>query len=171
MVEAVRLHFKDVSITPTNFYFEKFNNAAAPADSPAASAEESAAGTYEIGEEHLPVTESDAQFDARMALELGAMELTIGRLTPAQLTEYRILAENSAASIDRDHFTDAAAFTETNALFHDFLFRCTGNEVLLPGIPPSRGHTTDEPSAPHRRLGGRTCRGGSLTNRACIRAE
>ncbi|WP_075834578.1 MULTISPECIES: benzoate 1,2-dioxygenase electron transfer component BenC [unclassified Rhodococcus (in: high G+C Gram-positive bacteria)] len=131
MVEAVRLHFKDVSITPTNFYFEKFNNAAAPADSPAASAEESAAGTYEIGEEHLPVTESDAQFDARMALELGAMELTIGRLTPAQLTEYRILAENSAASIDRDHFTDAAAFTETNALFHDFLFRCTGNEVLL----------------------------------------
>lgn len=43
MVEAVRLHFKDVSITPTNFYFEKFNNAAAPADSPAASAEESAA--------------------------------------------------------------------------------------------------------------------------------
>ncbi|MDV6268788.1 benzoate 1,2-dioxygenase electron transfer component BenC [Rhodococcus globerulus] len=131
MVEAVRQHFKNVSITPTNFYFEKFNSAATPADSPASSIEETAADTYEIGEEHLPVAESDAQFDARMALELGALELTIGRLTPAQLTEYRILAENSAISIDRDHFTDAAAFTETNALFHDFLFRCTGNDILL----------------------------------------
>ena len=159
MVEAVRQHFKDVSITPTNFYFEKFNTAATPApgtatatatdltDAERAAAVKAAAetglpavlvsvpaadiGAYEIGEEHLPVAESDAQFDARMALELGAMELTIGRLTPAQLIEYRILAENSAASIERDRFTDAAAFTETNALFHDFLFRCTGNEILL----------------------------------------
>ncbi|NMM85461.1 benzene 1,2-dioxygenase [Rhodococcus sp. SRB_17] len=155
MVEAVRQHFKDVSITPTNFYFEKFNTAATPAPAAATElteAERAAAvkaaaetglpavwasvatvdiGAYEIGEEHLPVAESDAQFDARMALELGAMELTIGRLTPAQLIEYRILAENSAASIERDRFTDAAAFTETNALFHDFLFRCTGNEILL----------------------------------------
>ncbi|MDI9913967.1 benzoate 1,2-dioxygenase electron transfer component BenC [Rhodococcus sp. IEGM 1379] len=155
MVEAVRQHFKDVSITPTNFYFEKFNTAATPALTTAtelteaeraatvkaatetglppvpASVPTTDISTYEIGEEHLPVAESDAQFDARMALELGAMELTIGRLTSAQLIEYRILAENSAASIERDRFTDAAAFTETNALFHDFLFRCTGNEILL----------------------------------------
>ncbi|MGG7100319.1 benzoate 1,2-dioxygenase electron transfer component BenC [Rhodococcus sp. 24CO] len=152
MVEAVRQHFKDVSITPTNFYFEKFNSAATPAVTvpqatdtdraakaavcmglPVVSAPVTAAdvGTYEIGEEHPPVAESDAQFDARMSLELGAMELTIGRLTTAQLIEYRILAESSALSISRDRFTDAAAFTKTNALFHDFLFRCTGNDVLL----------------------------------------
>ena len=136
MVEAVRDHLKSEGITPANFYFEKFNNAATPhgSETPAprpADTPESAVPGYEIGEEHQPLSESDAQFDARMALELGALELTIGRLTPEQLGEYRILAEASGASIDRDHFTDADAFTDANFRFHEFLFRCTGNEVLL----------------------------------------
>ena len=34
-----------------------------------------------IGEEHPSVLNSDAVFDAREALELGALELTIGRMT------------------------------------------------------------------------------------------
>ncbi|AWK74686.1 benzene 1,2-dioxygenase [Rhodococcus oxybenzonivorans] len=136
MVEAVRDHLKSEGITPANFYFEKFNTAATPhrSETPAprpAETPESAVPEYEIGEEHQPLSESDAQFDARMALELGALELTIGRLTPEQLGEYRILAEASGASIDRDHFTDADAFTDANFRFHEFLFRCTGNEVLL----------------------------------------
>lgn len=156
MVEAVREHLKSEGITPTNFYFEKFNNAATPTGAPAAApqpteAERAAAeraaeetglpvsvgapapepSPYEIGEEHPPVEQSDAQFDARMALELGAMQLTIGRLTPAQLDEFRILAEASSAFIEKDHFLDAAKFSETNAAFHDFLFRCTGNDHLL----------------------------------------
>ncbi|GAA4490370.1 benzoate 1,2-dioxygenase electron transfer component BenC [Rhodococcus olei] len=151
MVEAVRTHLGTEGITPVNFYFEKFNNSATAAAAPEpteaelAAAERASATTglpvavatvtvdagYEIGEEHAPVAESDAQFDARMALELGALELTIRRLTPEQLVEYRILAEASTASIDRDHFTDAGAFTDTNAAFHDFLFRCCGNPVLL----------------------------------------
>ena len=38
---------------------------------------------YEIGEEHPSVHESDAIFEARQALELGALELTLGRLTLA----------------------------------------------------------------------------------------
>ena len=36
---------------------------------------------YVIGEEHPSVLKSDAIFDAREALELGALELTIGRMT------------------------------------------------------------------------------------------
>ena len=156
MVEAVRTHLSDEGISVTNFYFEKFNNSATPgAAEPAprptereleaatraaeetglpvslGAAEQVPVGNYEIGEEHPPVTESDAQFDARMALELGALELTIGRLTDAQLVEFRILAEASTASIDHDRFTDAGAFTDTNAAFHEFLFRCCGNPVLL----------------------------------------
>ncbi|MBD0322300.1 MAG: FCD domain-containing protein [Aldersonia sp.] len=155
MVEAVRTHLDEQGITPVNFYFEKFNNSAtgpageapAPTEAELAAAEKAAAETgrpvalgaatpqpgdlYEIGEEHPPVADSDAQFDARMALELGALELTIGRLTEQQLIEYRILAEASTASIDKDRFTDAAAFTDTNAAFHEFLFRCCGNPVLL----------------------------------------
>src|SRR3712207_491296 len=86
---------------------------------------------YEIGEEHPSVHESDAVFDARRALELGASELTIGRLTHQQLVGYRVLAEATVPHVEGDRFVDAAAYTETNAAFHDYLFTLTGNEHLL----------------------------------------
>jgi benzoate/toluate 1,2-dioxygenase reductase subunit len=86
---------------------------------------------YEIGEEHPSVHESDAIFDARRALELGALELTIGRLTHQQLVGYRVLAEATVPYVEGDRFVDAAAYTETNAAFHDYLFTLTGNEHLL----------------------------------------
>jgi benzoate/toluate 1,2-dioxygenase reductase component len=86
---------------------------------------------YMIGEEHPSVLSSDAVFDAREALELGALELTIGRLTSRQLTGYRLLAESTMPYVEGDRFVDAAAYTETNAAFHDYLFNMTGNEHLL----------------------------------------
>ena len=86
---------------------------------------------YMIGEEHPSVLSSDAVFDAREALELGALELTIGRLTSRQLTGYRLLAESTMPYVEGDRFVDAAAYTETNAAFHDYLFHMTGNEHLL----------------------------------------
>ncbi|TKG72173.1 benzoate 1,2-dioxygenase electron transfer component BenC [Prauserella endophytica] len=88
-------------------------------------------GSYEIGEEHPSVHESDAVFEARRALELGALELVIGRLSSQQLAGYRLLAEATVPYVDGDRFVDAAAFTETNAAFHDYLFTLTGNEHLL----------------------------------------
>ncbi|MFJ9784815.1 benzoate 1,2-dioxygenase electron transfer component BenC [Amycolatopsis sp. NPDC101161] len=90
-----------------------------------------APGRYEIGEEHPSVHESDAVFEARQALELGALELTIGRLTSQQLAGYRLLAESAVPYVDGDRFVDAAAYTEANAAFHDYLFTLTGNEHLL----------------------------------------
>lgn len=86
---------------------------------------------YEIGEEHPPVHESDAVFEARQALELGAVELTIGRLGARQLAGYRELAEATVPYVDGDRFVDAAAYTEANAAFHDYLFTLTGNDHLL----------------------------------------
>lgn len=86
---------------------------------------------YVIGEEHPSVLTSDAIFDAREALELGALELTIGRLTSQQLTGYRLVAEATMPYVEGEHFTDAAGYTETNAVFHDYLFNMTGNEHLL----------------------------------------
>ncbi|WP_420174704.1 benzoate 1,2-dioxygenase electron transfer component BenC [Luteococcus sp. OSA5] len=86
---------------------------------------------YQIGEEHPDVQFSDAIFDARQALELGALELTIGRLTPSQISGYRMLAESTVAHVEGDRFVDAIAYTETNAEFHDFLFGITGNDHLL----------------------------------------
>lgn len=86
---------------------------------------------YEIGEEHPDVQSSDAIFEAREALELGALELTIGRLGSPQLAGYRLLAESTLPYVDGERFADAAAYTETNAAFHDYLFVQTGNEHLL----------------------------------------
>lgn len=86
---------------------------------------------YEIGEEHPSVHESDAVFEARRALELGALELVIGRLSTQQIAGYRLLAETTTKYVEGDRFLDAAAYTETNAAFHDYLFTQTGNEHLL----------------------------------------
>jgi benzoate/toluate 1,2-dioxygenase reductase subunit len=47
-----------------------------------------AADGYQIGEEHPAVHESDAIFEAREALELGALELTMGRLSSQRLAGY-----------------------------------------------------------------------------------
>ncbi len=86
---------------------------------------------YQIGEEHPAVHESDALFEARQALELGALDLTLGRLTSQQLAGYRLLAESTLPCVDGDRFVDAAEYTETNAAFHDYLFTLTGNQNLL----------------------------------------
>lgn len=86
---------------------------------------------YQIGEEHPAVRESDALFEARSALELGALELTMGRLTSRQLAGYRLLAESTLPYVEGDRFVDAEQYTETNAAFHDYLFTLTGNEHLL----------------------------------------
>lgn len=83
------------------------------------------------GEVHPGIAHSDAQFDARMALELGAVELTMGRLDAARLAEFRMLAESANQYIQGDRFLDPARFTAANAQFHEYLFRCTGNEALL----------------------------------------
>ena len=86
---------------------------------------------YQIGEEHPELHASDALFEARQALELGALELTLGRLTSQQLAGYRLLAESTLPYVDGDRFVDAAQYTETNAAFHDYLFTLTGNSHLL----------------------------------------
>ena len=86
---------------------------------------------YQIGEEHPAIHESDALFEARAALELGALELTFGRLSTQQLAGYRLLADATVPYVDGDRFVDAAEYTETNAAFHDYLFAQTGNDHLL----------------------------------------
>ena len=83
------------------------------------------------GEVHPGIAHSDAQFDARMALELGSIELTMGRLDAARLAEFRMLAESANQYIEGDHFLDPERFTAANAQFHEYLFRCTGNDALL----------------------------------------
>ena len=138
MVEGVRRFLEGEGVKPQNFYFEKFALAVTPdaTETPAAAAEASVQETgapgalpaYEIGEEHATF---QAQFDARMALELAIVELTMGKLTPEQLTEFKVLAELAGKTLDGEKFVSSEEFTVTNEAFHEFLFNCVGNEHLL----------------------------------------
>lgn len=98
---------------------------------PAPVADNVAPDGYVIGEEHPSILKSDSLFDARTALELGVMELTIGRLSSGQIAGYRMLADACRPFVDGDRFVDADAFTDTNAVFHEYPFTFTGNEHLL----------------------------------------
>ncbi len=116
MVDAVRSFLTGQSAAPANFYYEKFSSTGL---------------VVESGAEQLKPIESDEAFDARMALELGAVQLTLGRLTDAQLAEFHRLAEATAPAVTGGHFTDAVAYRETNAAFHSFLVEATGNATLI----------------------------------------
>jgi benzoate/toluate 1,2-dioxygenase reductase component len=116
MVDAVRGFLTAQSAAPANFYYEKFSGTGL---------------VVESGAERLRPVESDEAFDARMALELGAVHLAMGRLDAGQLAEFRRLAEATAGSVAGGHFVDAAAYRETNAAFHSFLVEATGNATLV----------------------------------------
>jgi NAD(P)H-flavin reductase/ferredoxin len=115
MVDAVRNYFKEQGITPQSFFYEKFADTGM---------------VTETGAERLTVAASDEAFDAKLALELGAASLVIGKLTADQLAEYRRLAEATVPYIQNDRFTDVDAFRRTNAAFHAFLIDCAGNTAL-----------------------------------------
>ena len=116
MVDAVREYLAGEGITPLNFYFEKFSGTGL---------------VTETGSVHVKVGDSDEAFDTRMALELGAAQLIVGRLSDEQLTEYRRLAEATIPHVAGGRFADAAAFRETNAAFHLFPIEATGNATLI----------------------------------------
>jgi benzoate/toluate 1,2-dioxygenase reductase component len=116
MVDAVRKYLADQGIEPASFYYEKFSGTGV---------------VSEIGESHVKAVDSDLAFDTRMALELGAAQLVVGKLSAEQLAEYRQLAEATGQYIKDGHFTDPAGFRESNSAFHLFPIEATGNTVLL----------------------------------------
>ncbi|WP_395727286.1 benzoate 1,2-dioxygenase electron transfer component BenC [Nakamurella sp.] len=115
MVDAVRTFLSDEGITPASFYYEKFAGSGV---------------VSEIGESHVKVVDSDEAFDARMALELGAAQLVIGKLSEDQLVEFRGLASATGEFIKEGRFVDAAGFRDANSKFHLFTIEATGNKTL-----------------------------------------
>jgi benzoate/toluate 1,2-dioxygenase reductase subunit len=85
----------------------------------------------EIGESHVKAVDSDQAFDTRMALELGAAQLVLGKLSAEQLAEFRRLAEATGQYVKDGHITDLASFREKVSAFHLFLIEATGNDVLI----------------------------------------
>ena len=78
----------------------------------------------------LDVARSDDAFDARLVIELGVAELTVGRLSAAQLAEFRALAEASAARLDQGRLVDPAEYVAATVRFHAFLPSLTGSPAL-----------------------------------------
>jgi flavin reductase (DIM6/NTAB) family NADH-FMN oxidoreductase RutF/DNA-binding FadR family transcriptional regulator len=69
---------------------------------------------------------SDDAHDAKLAIELGAADLTVGKLTEEQLTEFSRLAESTGSHIAAGHFTDVEAYIGANSAFHSFPIAATG---------------------------------------------
>lgn len=145
MVEAVRKHLTDQENPPENFYYEKFSSAAGSNEDNTVTVERtqegageasrsevtvSAAGV-ETGEVHIAQADSRSQFEARMALELGAVELSLDTLDEEDFEKMTELAEKANEFIDGEKLLDPVAYTEANNEYHEFLFHRTGNPSLL----------------------------------------
>jgi flavin reductase (DIM6/NTAB) family NADH-FMN oxidoreductase RutF/DNA-binding FadR family transcriptional regulator len=79
----------------------------------------------------VDVTSSDDAHDARLIIELGAADLTVGRLRPDQLDEFHRLAEATAAHITDGRFTDVASFINANNAFHSYPIKATGVAAIV----------------------------------------
>lgn len=116
MVDAVRDYLSFEGLTPRNFYYEKFSGTGL---------------VVQTAEERIAPVDVDEAFDLRMALELGAAQLTMGRLSSEQLIRFRQLAEATAPFVSGQRFTDAARYIEANHAFHLFTIEASGNAQLI----------------------------------------
>lgn len=145
MVEAVRKFLQDQPNPPESFYYEKFTSAAGSnedstvtvtrteqgeGESTRSAVSVSKAGV-ETGEVHQVQATSRAQFDARMALELGAVELSLETLDEDDFEELTKLADKANSFIDGEKLLDAVAYAEANNDYHEFFFHRTGNPAML----------------------------------------
>jgi DNA-binding GntR family transcriptional regulator len=69
---------------------------------------------------------SDDAHDAKLAIELGAADLTVGKLTEEQLAEFSRLAKATGSHIAAGHFTDVESYIGANSAFHGFPIIATG---------------------------------------------
>jgi len=115
MVEAVRGHIAAQGVIARSLYYERFSG-------------HSAVGA--IGEEHFDIEAADDAFEARLALELGAATMMVGRLDSERLAELRRLAEASVPFFENERFTDVEGYRTANQAFHSALIECTGVTAL-----------------------------------------
>jgi 4-nitrophenol 2-monooxygenase / 4-nitrocatechol 4-monooxygenase, reductase component len=78
----------------------------------------------------LDAAASDAAFDAKLVLELGVLDLTVGRVPDAALARLRELMEATLPYVRDGHFTDARAYERANSAFHGYLIGLAGNPQL-----------------------------------------
>lgn len=75
-------------------------------------------------------TVSDETFDARLAIELGVIELAVGNTTESDLAELRRRFEQMAALLVDDRFVNFSHYLDANYDFHEWLVSMAGNPLL-----------------------------------------
>jgi flavin reductase (DIM6/NTAB) family NADH-FMN oxidoreductase RutF/DNA-binding GntR family transcriptional regulator len=73
---------------------------------------------------------SEETFDARLAIELGVIELAIGSVSDEELIELRAAFERMAALLVGDRFVDFHAYLDANYAFHEFVVSLAHNPLL-----------------------------------------
>lgn len=76
------------------------------------------------------VRTSDDTFDARLAIELGVIDLVIGTVSPDDLLELRRRFETMAELLVGDRFVDFHAYLDANYAFHEYFVSLAHNSVL-----------------------------------------
>lgn len=76
------------------------------------------------------VRTSDETFDARLAIELGAIALSIHRVTEDEVAELRRRFDTMAALLVGDRFVDFDGYLDVNYAFHEYLVSLVRNPLL-----------------------------------------
>jgi flavin reductase (DIM6/NTAB) family NADH-FMN oxidoreductase RutF/DNA-binding GntR family transcriptional regulator len=76
------------------------------------------------------VRTSDETFDARLAVELGVIDLCIGHTSAVELQELRRRFDVMAALLVGDRFVDFHAYLDANYAFHEYLVSLAHNPLL-----------------------------------------
>ena len=79
----------------------------------------------------VDVAAVDDAHDGKLAIELGSAEMTVGRLSEAQLDEFEQLADLTAQHLSGGHFTDVMGYIEANETFHTYPIAACGISSLL----------------------------------------
>lgn len=80
-----------------------------------------------------PVPESIIyeSYAAKLAIELGVAESTVGRVDKEQLDQLRKHMEATLEFVKDDHFTDPERWIEANERFHEYMVELAGSKILL----------------------------------------
>jgi DNA-binding GntR family transcriptional regulator len=80
-----------------------------------------------------PVPESIIfeSYAAKLAIEVGVAESTVGKASPEQLATLRQYMEATLELVRDDHFTDPAGWIVANERFHEYMVELAGSRVLL----------------------------------------
>ena len=79
----------------------------------------------------IDVKTSDDTFEARCAIELGAADLAVGRLSKDELAELRKRMEATLPLIAGNRFVDFERYVEANTAFHEYVVSLAKSSALL----------------------------------------